>query len=151
VDDDYVDISISKAQSEQTCKSYTLCLRIHSSQYNYRQVTPNYLDFVSSYIESIGDILRPLSLKIHDNPELNFEEFIAHKALTEFLKTRKGWKVTPSAYGLATAFVAEYDSGKPGPVVSYNAEYGKIKLFLEYASTDIINRCSSRYWPCLRS
>jgi metal-dependent amidase/aminoacylase/carboxypeptidase family protein len=67
---------------------------------------------VSDYIESISEILRPISLKIHDNPELNYEEFIAHETLTRFLKTRKGWKVTPSAYGIATAFIAEYDSGK---------------------------------------
>jgi metal-dependent amidase/aminoacylase/carboxypeptidase family protein len=79
---------------------------------------------VSDYIESISEILRPISLKIHDNPELNYEEFIAHETLTRFLKTRKGWKVTPSAYGIATAFIAEYDSGKKGSAISYNAEYG---------------------------
>jgi hypothetical protein len=116
-----------------------------------KSLQSNYLDFVSSYIDSIGNILRPLSLKIHDNPELNFKEFIAHKALTEFLKSRKGWKVTPSAYGLETAFIAEYDSGKNGPVVSYNAEYGKVNLRLKFDSTDIIHRCPSQYWPCLWS
>lgn len=80
---------------------------------------------MSEYIDSISETLRPISLKIHDNPELNFEEFIAHETLTNFLKTRKGWKVTASAYGISTAFIAEYDSGKKGSVVSYNAEYGK--------------------------
>ena len=84
-----------------------------------------YLEYVSSYIDSISETLRPISLKIHDNPELKFEEFIAHETLTKFLKTRKGWKVTPSAYGIATAFIAEFDSEKKGPVISYNAEYGK--------------------------
>lgn len=84
-----------------------------------------YLDFVSSYIDSISETLRPISLKIHDNPELNFEEFIAHETLTKFMKTRKGWEVTPSAYGIKTAFIAVYDTGKKGPVISYNAEYGK--------------------------
>lgn len=83
-----------------------------------------YLDFVSLYIDSISEILRVISLKIHDNPELNFEEFIAHETLTKFMKTRKGWKVTPSAYGIKTAFTAVYDTGKKGPVISYNAEYG---------------------------
>lgn len=72
--------------------------------------------------------MRKLSLAIHDNPELSFKEFIAHKTLTTFLSTRKGWKVTPSAYGIETAFVAVYDSGRKGSVISYNAEYGKSSL-----------------------
>ncbi|KUJ09716.1 uncharacterized protein LY89DRAFT_597626 [Mollisia scopiformis] len=82
-----------------------------------------YLDFVSTYIESISETLRSISLKIHDNPELNFKEFIAHETLTKFMNTRKGWKVTPSAYRIKTAFIAVYDSGKKGPVISFNAEY----------------------------
>jgi hypothetical protein len=85
---------------------------------------PDYLPFVDAYVDSISSILRPISLKIHDNPELNFKEYIAHETLVSFLNTRKGWKVTPSAYGIETAFIAVYDSGKKGPVVSYNAEYG---------------------------
>ncbi len=84
-----------------------------------------YLDFVSEYIDSISETLRPINLKIHDNPELNYKEFIAHDALITFLRTRKGWKVTPSAYGIPTAFIAIYDSGNKGPVISYNAEYGQ--------------------------
>lgn len=53
-----------------------------------------------------------------------FKEYIAHRTLTDFLKTRRGWKVTPSAYGMETAFVAVYESRKKGRVISYNAEYG---------------------------
>lgn len=83
------------------------------------------LDFVSSYIDSISEVLRPVSLRIHDNPELNFKEFIAHETLTKFLNSRKGWKVTPSAYKIETAFIAEYDGGRKGPVISYNIEYGE--------------------------
>jgi len=84
-----------------------------------------YLYFVSEYIDSISETLRPINLKIHDNPEVNYKEFIAHEALIGFLRTRKGWKVTPLVSGLPTAFIAEYDSGKKGPVISYNAEYGQ--------------------------
>lgn len=87
-----------------------------------------YLDYISGYIDSVADVLRPINLKIHDNPELNYKEFIAHETLVSFLKSRGGWKVTPSAYGIETAFIAEYDSGKKGPVVSFNAEYGLFKL-----------------------
>lgn len=83
-----------------------------------------FLDFTSKYIDSISEVLRPINLKIHDNPELNYKEFIAHETLTSFMKTQKGWKVTPSAYGITTAFIAEFNSGRKGPVISYNAEYG---------------------------
>lgn len=83
-----------------------------------------YQAFIGQYLNSISKELRRISLIIHDNPELNFEEFIAHKALTDFMRKQEGWKVTPSAYDIPTAFIAVYDSGKPGPVISYNAEYG---------------------------
>lgn len=94
---------------------------MHSLPFETHQ---KYLDFTSSYVEDLSPLLREISLTIHDNPELSFKEYIAHKTLTTFLKTRKGWEVTPSAYGLDTAFVAVFDSGKAGSVVSYNAEYG---------------------------
>jgi metal-dependent amidase/aminoacylase/carboxypeptidase family protein len=82
-------------------------------------------------------------LKIHDNPELNYKEFIAYETLTRFLKTRKGWKVTPSAYGIATAFIAEFDSGKKGPLISYNAEYGaNSSPISEIRKVNIDERCT---------
>lgn len=81
-----------------------------------------YLGEISEFIDSIADDLWPVNKKIHDNPELGYEEFIAHETLTKFMASRPGWKVTPSAYGLATAWVAVFDSGKKGPVVSFNVE-----------------------------
>ncbi|KAH8650110.1 hypothetical protein BX600DRAFT_517323 [Xylariales sp. PMI_506] len=87
-----------------------------------RAQTPQYLGQISSYVDSIADDLWPVNKRIHDNPELGFKEFIAHDALTGFLKGRPGWKVMPSAYGMATAWVAVWDSGKKGPVISYNVE-----------------------------
>lgn len=86
--------------------------------------SPDYLGDIGSYIDSIADAIWPINKKIHDNPELGYKEYIAHEALTSFLKTQKGWQVTPSAYGMDTAFVAVFDSGKKGPVVSFNAEMG---------------------------
>ncbi|CZR66428.1 related to amidohydrolase [Phialocephala subalpina] len=120
VDDDYVEVSTNEDKNE-ALNQMLADLGIPSTSNASRQDV--YLDFVSTYIESISETLRPISLKIHDNPELNFKEFIAHETLTKFMKTRKGWAVTPSAYGIETAFIAVYDSGKNGPVISYNAEY----------------------------
>ncbi|GAP83007.1 putative peptidase m20 [Rosellinia necatrix] len=77
---------------------------------------------ISDFIDAIATELWEVNKTIHDNPELGYEEFIAHETLTTFLSSRDGWKVTPSAYGLATAWVAVFDSGRKGPVVSFNVE-----------------------------
>lgn len=85
---------------------------------------PMYLKDVNDFIESISGELGTINRKIHDNPELGYEEHKAHALLTSVLKSKKGWKVTASAYGMDTAWVAVYDSGKKGPVVSLNVEMG---------------------------
>ena len=84
----------------------------------------DFFDAICRHVEGLNDELRRISISIHDNPELQYKEFHAHRVLTEYLATQDGWEVTPSAYGIATAFVAVYDSGRKGPVVSFNAEYG---------------------------
>ncbi|KAI0165659.1 hypothetical protein GGR57DRAFT_497135 [Xylariaceae sp. FL1272] len=80
------------------------------------------LDDISTFIESIADQLWTINKKIHSNPELGYREFIAHETLTSFFKARPGWAVTPSAYEMETAWVAVFDSGRKGPVVSFNVE-----------------------------
>ncbi|KAK3117351.1 hypothetical protein LTR53_001341 [Teratosphaeriaceae sp. CCFEE 6253] len=82
-----------------------------------------YLDEIGAEIDHLSYNLRTISLTIHDNPELQYKEYHAHAILTEYLARQQGWVVTPPAYGINTAFVAVFDSGKPGPVVSFNAEY----------------------------
>ena len=86
----------------------------------------DYLDAICEQIEGISDDLRQISISIHDDPEVQYKEYHAHKILTEYLMKQSGWKVTPSAYGIETAFVAVYDSGKKGAVASFNAEYGTL-------------------------
>jgi len=88
----------------------------------------DFLTLVSDYIDSLSKPLRVLSLDIHDHPEVRNKEFHAHAILTAFIREQKlqHWIVTPSAYGIATAFVAVFDSGRKGPVVSFNAEYGEL-------------------------
>jgi len=83
-----------------------------------------HLGEISGFIDDIASELWEINKTIHDNPELGYKEFIAHKILTNFMAKQHGWKVTPSAYGLATAWVAVFNSGKKGPVVSYNVEMG---------------------------
>ncbi|KAF2749361.1 putative amidohydrolase [Sporormia fimetaria CBS 119925] len=81
-----------------------------------------YLSIIDKAIESLRDALWLVNQFIHLNPELAFKEYEAHRVLTDFVRSEEGWRVTPSAYGMATAWVAVYDSGKAGPVVSLNIE-----------------------------
>lgn len=107
-------------------------------QYNFNSVqddgSPGYLSEIDNFIETLGDSLWPLNKFIHENPELAFQEHKAHQALTDFMRSRKeGWQVTSSAYGIETAWVAIYDSGNPGPVVSFNVEMG---MYVPYADAE---------------
>jgi hypothetical protein len=82
----------------------------------------------------------PVNKKIHDNPEQGYEEFIAHDALTGYMDRQEGWEVTRSAYGIKTAWVAVYDSGLPGPVVSFNAEMGEQEHTRPVQPADVARR-----------
>ncbi|PVH92121.1 putative amidohydrolase [Periconia macrospinosa] len=85
-------------------------------------VSDRILSEVDAFVERLRDTLWPLNRFLHENPELAFEEYKAHDALTKFMRSQEGWKITPSAYGMDTAWVATYESGRTGPVVSFNAE-----------------------------
>ncbi|KAK0731042.1 hypothetical protein B0H67DRAFT_476991 [Lasiosphaeris hirsuta] len=82
----------------------------------------SYVSGIDSTVEGLRASLWPLNTFIHENPELAFKEYEAHKALTSFMASQKGWDVTPSACGMETAWVAVYDSGRAGPAVSFNVE-----------------------------
>jgi len=64
--------------------------------------------------------LSELSLKIHANPEIAFQEVKAASWLTEYLK-ENGFSIEQGICGLATAFRASYGQGKPA--VAILAEY----------------------------
>ncbi len=71
-------------------------------------------------IDAANGELRDLSLDIHSNPELAYEEVYAHDVLTGFLEAR-GFQVERGAFGLPTAFRATAGSG--GPTVAVLSEY----------------------------
>ncbi len=100
----------------------------HEDATEIQPIEAGRLHEISDFIDSIAKELWDINKTIHDNPELGYEEFIAHETLTKFMSSRSGWKVTPSAYGLATAWVAVFDSGKKGPVVSFNVEMGALEV-----------------------
>ncbi|KAG2183819.1 hypothetical protein INT44_008830 [Umbelopsis vinacea] len=76
-------------------------------------------------IDNASSELREISLELHRNPELGMHEYHSHDLLTEFLE-RKGFKVTRHAYGMETAFTAEFTNG-PGRRVGLCSEYDGLK------------------------
>ena len=73
-------------------------------------------------IDNIEKELIELSNKIHQNPELAFNEYNAVKNITTMLKSH-GFIIEKGIVGLATAFRAEYNGKGKGPTVAYLAEY----------------------------
>ena len=71
-------------------------------------------------IEDHRDLLLSISHSIHGTPEENFAEHHAHRVLTDAF-IQQGFDVTPSAYGMPTAFEAKIGSGSP-----------KLAIFCEY-------------------
>ncbi len=76
---------------------------------------------IDSIVDRLGQELVDLSHTIHDDPELNFEEFHAHDHLVSALE-RHGLEVEAHAYGLPTAFVARAGTGN-GPTIAVLCEY----------------------------
>ena len=75
---------------------------------------------VTGEISSDKRQLAQLSRKLHDNPEVAFQEHRAVEWLTGYLEA-KGFSVETGICDLPTAFRAGYGSGKP--VVAFLAEY----------------------------
>ena len=75
---------------------------------------------VAAEVDARQEELIELSLRIHQNPELGFQEAKASNWLSEYLG-RNGFKVEKGICQLATAFTGEHGSGKPR--VALLAEY----------------------------
>jgi amidohydrolase len=71
-------------------------------------------------VDALADVLVDASHRIHDRPELGYEEHFAHELLTSLVE-RQGVAVTRGAYGLDTAFEAV--AGGDGPVIAICCEY----------------------------
>ncbi|OAS16287.1 M20 family metallopeptidase [Paenibacillus oryzisoli] len=77
---------------------------------------------IAQTIESNAARFKDISRFIGANPELGHEEFLAFARLTEELAYH-GFTIERGVLDIPTAFIATYDSGRPGPVVAYMAEY----------------------------
>ncbi|KAG0249580.1 hypothetical protein BG011_009120 [Mortierella polycephala] len=94
--------------------------------------TPSkYANDVNQAIDDDSDGLRRLSLQIHGRPELGYEEVFAHKTLTDYME-EKGFKVTRHAFGIDTAFVAEYESSATSAAIATGQKVKSIGFCSEY-------------------
>ncbi|KAG1591751.1 hypothetical protein G6F48_003094 [Rhizopus delemar] len=85
------------------------------------ECTDEIKQIVNHAIDSISDELRAISLDLHENMETGMKEVHAHNILTGFLE-KQGFKVTRHAYGMDTAFTAEYSRGS-GRRIGICSEY----------------------------
>ncbi|KAF8587929.1 amidohydrolase [Ramaria rubella] len=82
---------------------------------------PEILKTIEEELDGLDPALRELSLKIHDHPELGFEEKYAHDTLTTFMSSY-GFSVTKHFLGLETAWKATFSHGHSGRVIGVNSE-----------------------------
>ncbi|KIO34098.1 hypothetical protein M407DRAFT_240734 [Tulasnella calospora MUT 4182] len=82
---------------------------------------PDVVKTIEEEIYNLSDELRELSLKIHDHPEIGYEEKYAHDTLTAFMRDHD-FDVTPHYLGLETAWRAAFEVGKGGRTVGFQSE-----------------------------
>lgn len=73
-------------------------------------------------LDNIRKELLNLSEKIHENPELCFEEYKSAKFIKELLR-KHDFEIEENSGGIETAFKARFKGKKKGPVVGFLAEY----------------------------
>lgn len=78
-------------------------------------------DLVGPAVDRLADELESLSRRIHDHPELGYQEVKAAGWLADFLE-RRGFAVERGVAGVPTAFRATIDTGE-GPTVAILCEY----------------------------
>src|SRR5438132_9479917 len=78
-------------------------------------------EMIARAVDRVGDELERLSHRIHDHPELGYQEVKAAAWLTEFLDTQ-GFTVERGVGGMETAFRATLGTGE-GPTIAILCEY----------------------------
>ena len=89
-------------------------------QTNTNTMAQDWIKIIEDEINARDAEISSINKQIHENPELAYEEYKAHDAFVSILQ-RLGFGVTPHAYGVETAFSAEFGSG--GRLLIFNAEY----------------------------
>ena len=94
---------------------------------------------VSGEIDARRHQLSELSLKIHSNPELGFQEVKAAAWLTQYLE-ENGFSIERGVCQLPTAFRASYGQGKPA--IAILAEYDALPKLGHACGHNLIAACA---------
>ncbi len=94
---------------------------------------------VSNEIDARRQQLTELSLKIHSNPELGFQEVKAAAWLAQYLE-ENGFSIEQGICELATAFRGSYGQGKP--VIAILAEYDALPSLGHACGHNLIAACA---------
>ncbi len=94
---------------------------------------------VTGEVDARRQQLRELSLKIHSNPELGFNEVKASDWLTHYLE-ENGFTVEQGICELPTAFRGSYGQGKP--VIAIMAEYDALPGLGHACGHNLISTCA---------
>ena len=94
---------------------------------------------VAKEVDKQGRALGELSRRLHDNPEVAFEERKAAGWLTEYLAA-SGFDVEREICGMPTAFRATYGKGRP--VIAVLAEYDALPRLGHACGHNLIATCS---------
>ncbi|MEW9124034.1 MAG: M20 family metallopeptidase, partial [Thermotaleaceae bacterium] len=79
-------------------------------------------EILNENIEKFKEELIDLSRKIHEKPELSFQEYEAVENITTLLK-KHGFEIKRGIGGIDTAFRADYNGKSEGPNIAFIAEY----------------------------
>lgn len=91
-------------------------------------------------VDAASSTLIQTSLAIHEDNELGFKEFKSSKRLADVLK-EAGFRVTMPAYGMETAFAAEWGEG---PVtIAYFCEYDALPQIGHACGHNLIATCGA--------
>lgn len=82
----------------------------------------NGLSTINASLDSLSADLRKVSVDMHDNPEIAYEEFKTAKLLADFMEKQPGWKVKRSVYGTETGWEAVFTNGSGGRTIGVNSE-----------------------------
>ncbi|MBP1930886.1 M20 family metallopeptidase [Ammoniphilus resinae] len=82
----------------------------------------NIREEVIHHIDRQRDLYIQTSHLIHENPEIGNQEFLASGWLIDILRA-DGFEVTQNVASHETGFVARKSSARPGPAISFLAEY----------------------------
>lgn len=85
------------------------------------------LSTISAKVDALSKELREVSLKMHSNPEVGWQEWETAKLLTEYIEN-KGFTVKRGVYGTETGWEAVFKHGSGGKVIGFNCEVSQIPL-----------------------